>query len=232
MEEGALGEILSFSCRYLHSGSVDRDRPMGWKMGKGGGVLLDLGSHALDLVLWIMGEMPESLICAANTLYAQRPTKDGGVSADIAEDHAIMTLRLQNGSLGTVEASKITSGAPDEMYLEIAGDKGAIRWNLMDPGWLEFFDNTAPEVPLGGLRGFTRIECLGRYPAPGGSFLPAKNAVGWERAHMHCYYSFLESLALGREPSPSIAEAARLQELLEIAAVSAREERWMKVTGE
>ena len=140
-----------------------------------------------------------------------------------------MMLRLPNGALGTVEASKITAGSTDVMYLEIAGTKGAIRWNLENPGWLEFYDNTQPEVPLGGLRGYTRIECVGRYPAPGGSFLPAKNAIGWGRGHMHSYYSFLKCVAEGTVPSPGLEEGARLQRLMDLMVISDREKRWVAV---
>ncbi len=224
-EQGFLGELLSFSCRYLHSGSIDPDKPMGWKQGPDGGVLLDIGSHALDLLTWLVG-MPEKVLCETNTIYASRPTREGGVSEELSEDHALMMLRYGNGALGTVEASKIAAGSPDELRLEICGTKGAIRWNLADPGWLEVFDNTVAEVPLGGLRGFTRVECLGRYAAPGGIFLPSKNAIGWERAHIHCYYSFLNSLNNGEEPAPSVHEAVVLQRLMDICAASAREHQW------
>ena len=229
ISQGALGEILTFTCRYLHSGSIDAARPMGWKMGQGGGVLLDLGSHALDLVTWLIGEMPVKGICAAHTLYPTRPRADGTVCDRIAEDHALMMLRLKNGALGMVEASKITSGTADEMFLEIAGTKGAVRWNLTDPGWLEFYDNTQKETALGGLRGYTRIECLGRYPAPGGSFLPAKNAVGWERAHLHCYFSFLDCLNRNEAPSPSLEDGVRLQKLMTLLAESAGTGEWTDI---
>ena len=30
IDEGRVGDILSFTCRYLHSGSIDPDKPMGW----------------------------------------------------------------------------------------------------------------------------------------------------------------------------------------------------------
>ena len=229
IEEGKLGDILTFTCRYLHSGSIEEKKPMGWKQGRGGGVLLDLGSHALDLTTWLIGEMPKEVLCAENTLYPERPTKEGGVCRDIAEDHAVMLLRLKNGALGTVEASKITAGTTDVMFLEITGTKGAIRWNLENPGWLEFYDNTQPEVALGGLRGYTRVECVGRYPAPGGSFLPAKNAIGWERAHMHCYFSFLDCVAHDRAPSPSLEEGANLQKLMDCMTESARTRGWVSV---
>ena len=36
---------------------------MGWKQGLEGGVLLDLGSHALDLLTWIAG-YPQEAMCA------------------------------------------------------------------------------------------------------------------------------------------------------------------------
>ncbi len=229
IEEGRVGDILSFTCRYLHSGSIDPDKLMGWKLGRGGGVLLDLGSHALDLVTWLIGRQPKEVLCATNTVYPERRTKDGGVCREIAEDHALMMLRLENGALGTVEASKITAGATDVMFLEITGTKGAIRWNLENPGWLEFYDNTQPEVPLGGLRGYTRIECVGRYPAPGGAFLPSKNAIGWERGHMHCYFSFLNCLAKGQTPAPGLEEGARLQYLMDRMAESAEKHGWVSV---
>ncbi len=228
VDEGRIGEVLSFTCRYLHSGSIDPNRPMGWKQGMEGGVLLDLGSHALDLVTWLIG-MPEEVMCACNTLYSSRPTREGGICNEISEDHALMMLRYANGALGSVEASKITSGAADELYLEIAGTKGAIRWNLMNPNWLRFYDNTSPEVALGGMRGFTDIECLGRYPAPGGVFLPSKNAVGWDRGHIHCYYSFLECIAQDRKPHPSVKEGAQLQLLMDALMCSAKEKTWKKV---
>ena len=215
-EEGKIGNVLSFACRYLHSGSVDPNKPMGWKQGLEGGVILDLASHALDLVTWMIG-FPKTVSCMTNTLYGSRPTKSGGTETKLSEDHAVLTMRMENGAVGTCEASKIATGTNDELTFEIYGDKGALRFDLMDPGWLWYFDNTVPEEPLGGTRGFTRVECCGRYEKPAGSFLPPKNAIGWDRGHIHCYYSFLDCVAHGKTPSPSIADAVKLQALMSAA---------------
>ena len=138
-------------------------------------------------------------------------------------------LTVTGGALGTIEASKITAGAADDMFLEIAGTKGAIRWSLMNPNYLEYYDNTQPEVPLGGMRGYNKIECVGRYPAPGGVFLPSKNAVGWDRGHIHCYYSFLDSVVHGKAVHPSIQEGTQLQLLMDALASSAGDRAWKKV---
>ena len=228
-EEGKLGEITGFSCRYLHSGSLDANKPAGWKQLAVGGVLNDLAVHALDLITWMIG-YPSSVFCATNRLYAERPLPGGGIAkgSEIAEDHAVMTLRMPNGALGTVEASKIATGSNDEMFLEITGTKGAIRWNLMEPDWLWFYDNTLPEGPYGGMKGFVRIECVARYPKPGGSFLPSKNTIGWDRGHMHCMYTFLEAVAHGKTPEPSLAHGAELQRLIDLAKQSEAEGRFLK----
>ena len=230
VEEGRIGEILSFHARYLHSGSIDPKKPIGWKQQQQGGVLLDLGSHALDLVTWLCG-WPEAVLAAERTLYAERPTKDGGVETALSEDHVLATLRLKNGALGVMEASKIATGANDEFTLDIRGTRGALRWNGMAPSFVEFFDNTQPEAPLGGERGFTAIESVARYPAPGGSFLPPKNAVGWDRGHIHCYYTFLDCVARGVRPDNGIAEGARLQALMGAIQRSAEKGEWVRSDG-
>lgn len=228
INEGKIGEILTLNARYLHSGSIAKDKPIGWKQSAQGGVILDLGSHVLDLLTWLCG-YPESIFCATRTLYSERPTKTGETERDLSEDHAIMTIKMPSGALGFVECGKISTGANDELSFEIRGDKGAIKFDLMQPNYLEFFDNTLPERPLGGERGFTKIETVGRYPAPGGTFLPPKNTLGWDRGHTHCYFTFLDSLARGETPECGVAEAARLQRLMSAAAKSAADEKWTEV---
>lgn len=226
IDEGRVGNILSFSARYLHSGSIDPNKPIGWKQSLQGGVLLDLGSHILDLLTWLCG-YPQAVFCARNSLYEKRPLKEGGFTEALSEDHALLTLRLKNGALGFVEASKIATGANDDMTVEVRGDKGAILWDLMQPNYVRFYDQTLPERPLGGERGFTQIESVARYPAPGGSFLPPKNTIGWDRGHMHCYFTFLDCLAKGVRPENGIEEGARLQALMGRAVQSAEEGRWV-----
>ena len=228
VEEGRIGRVLTFSGRYLHSGSIDPNKPIGWKQSLQGGVILDLGSHVLDLITWLCG-YPEAVFCATKNLYGSRPTKDGGVTEELSEDQAIMTLRMPGGALGTIEASKISTGANDELTIEVRGDKGALVWDLMQPNYVKFYDNTLPEKPLGGDKGFTAIESVARYPAPGGTFLPPKNTVGWDRGHMHCYFTFLNDLANGVKPANGIEEGAKLQRLMDKCAQSAREGCWVNV---
>lgn len=227
IEEGRVGRVLSFGCRYLHSGSIDPDKPAGWKMLSGAGVLADLGSHALDLITWLVG-YPDQVLCNLRTLYARRPLPGGGCTDELGDDQALILLKLPGGAAGFVEASKIATGAEDELSFEVRGEKGALSWQLMDADYLNFYDNTRPERPLGGERGYTRIACVGRYAPPAGSFLPPKNRVGWDRAHMHCYYSFLQSLCSDAPLESGMREALALAHLMDACARSGREAGWVR----
>jgi predicted dehydrogenase len=226
VEEGKLGNLLSFAVRYDHSGSIDPAKPAGWKLLGSAGVLLDIGSHALDIFTFLAGD-PTRVLCRLRTLYPERPAPGGGTLKIFADDQAVMMLEMPNGAVGTVTASKITTGAEDELSFELYGDRGAIRWRLMEADYVEFYDNTLSEARYGGARGFTRIATTARYPAPAGSFLPPKNRVGWDRAHMHCYYSFLDCVNRGVPASPDVFEGAKLQRLMDAMVCSHRTNAWV-----
>jgi predicted dehydrogenase len=231
IEEGRLGRILSFRASYLHSGSVDPNRPIGWKQDKelgGGGVLFDLGSHVLDIIYHLVGEYQS--ICTRNTvLYPKRPAADGSLIEITAEDQSLMLVQMKDGSTGVIEASKIATGTNDELKFEIHGDKGALRFNLMDPNYLDFYDNTKTDQPIGGEKGFTRIETVQRFPEPGGVFVSPKAPIGWIRGHVHCLYHFLNCVHEGRQASPSIKDGAYIQYVMEKAYESDRKSSWVEL---
>ena len=230
VDSGALGNIISFRAAYLHSGSVDPDRPMGWKLEKsmGGGVLADLGSHVLDLIYYLLGEYEE--VFAHNViLYPKRPHPSGKIVDVEAEDLSILIVKMKNGSTGTIESSKIATGTNDELIFQIHGDKGAIKFNMMDPNWLEFYDNTLPEADFGGDRGFKKIECVQRYKSPGGKFVPSKAPIGWIRSHVHSLYNFIDNVYNGRPSAPSIRDGAYIQYVMEMAQKSHQQKQWVAI---
>lgn len=229
IEEGKLGNPLSFRVTYLHSGSVHPDKPIGWKQDKrfgGGGVLFDLGSHALDFIYYLLGEYAE-VFAKTKIQYDFRPDKAGNKVKIDAEDQAIIIARTKSGAMGTIEASKIATGTNDEMRVEIHGDKGALRLNFMEPNYLEFYDDTLAEAALGGYKGFTRIECVQRFKQPGGSFPASKFSVGWIRSHVHSLYNFLECVDQHKKASPSFEEGAYIQLVMEKAYESDEKSAWV-----
>lgn len=227
INEGRIGKILSFRTVYLHSGSVDKNKPIGWKQDQdhGGGVLFDMGSHVIDLIYFLLGDY-KSVMAKNIVAYPYRPSHNGEMKQITAEDSTIIIAELANGSTGVIEASKIATGSSDELRFEIHGDKGALKFNLMDPNWLEFYDNTLPERPLGGERGYKSIECVQRFDKPGGAFPSPKSGIGWLRGHAHSLYSFLDCVHRNTQASPSFADGAYVQKIMEIAFESAKTGSW------
>jgi len=230
IDEGFCGNIVSFRANYLHSGSVDPKKPMGWKQLKseGGGVLQDLGSHILDVVNHLIGPI-DGTLTQTHILYPERPNAKGELETVEADDIMLMIARLQNGAIGAIEASKIATGAEDELSFEIHGDKGALRFHCMNPNYLEAYDLRDPEAPLGGTRGWNKIACVQRFEKPGGGFPGPKFGIGWIRAHMHAHFNFLQAIAAGAQPSPSLYEGIYLQRMLAAAQRSMDTNSWVKM---
>jgi predicted dehydrogenase len=231
-DEGCLGRVLCFRAAYLHAGSVDPNAPLKWKLSKelgGGGVILDLGTHVLDLVRRLCGEFAE-VFCVNRIAYPERPSAEDPkrrVPVE-AEDLAMLLVRTRDGAVGTVEASKIASGAQDELRFEIHGTHGAMRFNLMQPNHLEVYSLAEADAPHGGHQGWKAIDAVQRYAKPAGWPTP-KASIGWMRAHVHCLYSFLKAVASGVKAEPGLETGIRLQEIADAAYRSDATRQWVKV---
>ncbi|MFI6030850.1 Gfo/Idh/MocA family protein [Amycolatopsis magusensis] len=129
VRSGALGEVYFARTTWtrrdnapgaLHSGSwyLDRSRA-------GGGVLLDLGTHRIDQVLWMLG-FPEVVAvtgAVSRQLLSQRA--DGG--GDV-EDTACGTLQLAGGAVVQVETSFLGHvPRAEDVLLELRGSRGGLR---------------------------------------------------------------------------------------------------------
>jgi len=241
VDEGFLGQPMSFRVAYLHSGYIDPNRPMSWRLDKkqgGGGALYDLGSHAIDLIRYLLGDCTK-VFASLHTFIKKRPVKSNGETmyAKVeVDDLAILQMNMQkathdfvlaqNGAVGTMEASRIATGSTDELLIDIHGTQGALHFNLMDPNWLYAYDARAEAEPLGGMQGYTRIQTVQKYPQPA-VFPSSKASIGWMRLHVASLYDFVTNVARGEVGSPSFLDGVKTQEIMEAALISAEQERWI-----
>jgi predicted dehydrogenase len=225
VDQGAIGRVLQFRGAYLHSGSADPDAPLRWKLtaAAGGGVIADIASHVLDCLDWLIGPF-KSFQATTHIAFPDRPLPGNPAArAKVdAEDCVLVTAELAAGGVGILEASKIATGMEDELRLEIHGTRGALRFNLMDPHHLEYYDAAPPAPPLGS-RGWTRIPTGQRYEPPATSFPSPKASIGWLRGHVACLANFLNAVAEKRPAEPGLRQGIHIQRLMEAVRRSARD---------
>ena len=220
MDAGFCGRLFSFRGRYHRSSYIDASKPMSWRLRRditGGGALFDLGSHILDLLYYLLGDF-SAVNATLDTLIPRRPVAAGAdeMAAVDVDDIALLQARAQNGALGSVEISRMGTGATNDVVVEIFGDQGAIRFDLSEPGWLQVYDARAGAAQ----RGFTRIEAVGKYEgqrAPDWSMTP-----GFMRAHAECQYQFVRAIWGDVQPAPSFADGLHVQRIMAAAEESSR----------
>ncbi|MBE6562351.1 MAG: Gfo/Idh/MocA family oxidoreductase [Ruminococcaceae bacterium] len=215
IEKGGIGDIVSFNVSFLHSSATDVNRT-GWKQDKtvcGGGVLFDLGSHAVDMTRYLCGDF-EKVFGKSQIAFPERRSFDGRENWKTNADETFYIIaELKNKAVGNITVSKIHQGTNDDFNFEIYGTKGSLKFGLMDPNWLYYYDATAPEK----VRGVTRIECVGRFDFPATGFPGAKATVGWLRGHIGSMHNFLEGVAENKAVEPSFRDGAVVQRILDAA---------------
>jgi len=135
VDAGELGRVYWGRTRWLRS----RGFPGlgGWftrKKRSGGGPLIDLGVHRVDLALWLMGyPKPVSVSAAVYDHLSRRSARKQKKHCDI-EDLATALVRFKDGATLVVEASWDLNGERlEDQLTEIYGtDGGIIHRNLGD----------------------------------------------------------------------------------------------------
>jgi predicted dehydrogenase len=164
-----------------------------------------------------------------DTLIRRRPSGPGaGDMQDVdVDDIAFLHLRTTEGVLGLVEVSRMGTGLTNDLQFEIFGEQGALRFSAVDPGWLEVYDVRDADKPLGGTRGFRKVETVQRYPqqkAPDWSMAP-----DFVRTHAECQYQFLCAVAEGRPASPTLADGLHIQAVMAAAEQSSANGGWVNI---
>lgn len=134
IEEGIIGDIINFNCHMYHQSYLNPMRPISWRLKKsqsGGGALVDLGIHMIDLVHYILGPIT-NVKGYTKTYINKRPCGNSMEDVDV-DDFAHLDLIVNDNINGTLEVSRVASGKGEDTLLEIYGTKGSIRIQSSKP---------------------------------------------------------------------------------------------------
>ncbi|RJP19043.1 MAG: gfo/Idh/MocA family oxidoreductase [Candidatus Omnitrophota bacterium] len=122
LNEGALGDVILVKQSEKHDGP---HAPHFWNVEQsGGGVMMDMGCHAIEFFRWIVGRdvKVKSVYADMGTYVHHEKTK--------GDDNILFILKFENGVTALAEESWVKKGGMDDRA-EIHGTKGIAYANLL-----------------------------------------------------------------------------------------------------
>lgn len=224
IEEGRIGSIINFNVKYYGSEFIDPARPISWQSTKslsGGGVLYAMGTHALDLIRYLVGDV-EEVFAQKKTHFKKRPLKENPSEMKPVEIEDIINVQLlcHDEIMGNLLLSQVAAGSGVDFSFEIYGEKGTIKFDHTNANVISFFSNEDAKEPMGGLGGFKQIETTQKY---GGEaiFPPPRVTIDWIRYHVASVYDLIHAVSTGTPTHPDIYDGYEVQRLTDAIYQSA-----------
>jgi predicted dehydrogenase len=237
IDSGKLGKIFSIRCCYMniesgYNGYLDPNYPLHWHFDRkiaGHGAISDLGSHALDMACFLLGEVTE--VCGATqTIVHERPlasdpSRMGKVTVD---DVAVASLKFKSGALGTIDASWMASGKKDYFYFEVHGSEGSVRFNFERLTELEVYLKNGS-----GFDGYKNVIATSKkHPNMDKFWADQGGGFGWNHLFVVELKHFLDWVAKGEQMDsldPTFWDGYINSLLIDSVVESSRSEKWVKI---
>lgn len=178
-KSGILGKPIHFDLKYYHGDYLQQSyrdkRKTRLTPAPDGGAMADLGSHGISLLTAFFNEDLKILSAL-----------QGGDFSDVPADSDLFSsLSLfdpKSKAVGTMSASRISSGTGDLVQLEIYGEKGALKYSSHHVDYFEYFLED---------EGKWIQQPVGSHYKPVTSFPSGHVPPGWLRSMIHAHYLFL-----------------------------------------
>lgn len=238
VRSGRLGRITNVRVWLIADYASDPEGPLTWRHDReraGAGVVGDIMSHGIDLAQFLVGRIAE-VTAMTRTFIEDRPipTKIGVGHAGFEvgtergavgnEDYVGILARFEDGTVGTLEASRVSVGPRAEYVVEIYGTGGSVRWNFERMNQLEVCMGDG-----GANHGYTTVLAG---PAHGAfaKFQPgAGQPMGYDDLKAIEAKLFLESVLTGRQLAPAAADGWSAAAVDEAVVTSAAHGGWHSV---
>ncbi|MFF5291805.1 Gfo/Idh/MocA family protein [Paractinoplanes globisporus] len=236
LHNGEIGKVTHARFRLLSDYAAHPEGALSWRFERergGNGVLGDLGSHGIDLIRYLLGEIDAVVADTAIFIPARpRPTgataghqRGSGEQGPVENDDWLgALLRMADGARVSLEASRVAVAEQNNYGFEIHGTKGALFWDFRRMGELG--------VSTGSSYQDEPVHTLFVGPLDGefGKFQPGAGiAMGYDDLKVIEAYRFLRSIADGRPYGATLADAIRSAEALDALERSAATGAWVSV---
>jgi predicted dehydrogenase len=202
IDAGELGEVFGFESRYWQSSSAQQAQngapeKRSWKndlkLNGPSDTLTDLGSHVVDICLYLMGDKPSESKCWVSYQNAAAPFRD---------THVHIFLKFAGDRRAMASISKIVHGATNDFEYTVLGAKGSATWRFLRPDEVE--------IGTGAKKSF--IPRKGPMQSSGSSPF---HGLGWLEGYVEITHQTLRMVSgLDSGPVPTLQEALAAMDVL------------------
>ena len=225
VEDGAVGKVRLLRATWLSDEFVDPAIPFDWRFDRavGASTIADLGSHMIDMALWMVGGITE--VCAQSTTFVDERQGPNGSTLPVTVDDASSALvRFESGAQGVFEAARTVVRRPCDFTIEINGDKGTLVFEYARLN--ELLYGCTSEEP--GLYGMRRIRAEHETHPYARNWWPVGQGVGYGASFVNHLGDLLERWPDGPW-EPDFEQGAAVQAVCEAMERAAAERRWVEV---
>ncbi len=188
IEAGELGEIRHFRGRYLQDWADDASLDT-WRFDPGeagSGALGDLTTHVVDLARFLNGEIA-SVAGFAKTFLPGRKVDDAIEAA----------VEFENGSVGTIESTRLALGRRNAFQWEINGSRGSLAFDMERLNELQVFRADGDRA-----RGFKTVLVSETDHPFWEHWWPPGHIIGWGDTFVHELHHMLQAIADDTDVAP------------------------------
>jgi predicted dehydrogenase len=222
VDSGFLGELRHVNITIASGFRHSAQRPWNWwsQESAGGGLLGALGSHAIDMLRWIFGEIESVAGAVTTNVLERRDPKTGEMRPNETDDYTSFIFKL------TTHGGRPSYGGVMLSALYASGGKNQIT-AVGSNGTLMIDGDETLLGASGYSQQFEDLSLVDR--AMEISVIP--NNI-WARSFYHLAREAVQALREGRSEishAAAFTDGWRCQQVIDAVRQSHREERWVKV---
>jgi predicted dehydrogenase len=243
VQSGAIGQP-----RLVHGGFLQDwlFYPTDWnwrldpKLGGNLRAVSDIGTHWLDLMMWITGKRVIEVCADLATVLPTRKRprgrvetfqqKKSGASDEVkiqTDDYASILLHFEGALHGVVTVSQVSPGRKARLWFEVDGSEGSLAWNSESPNTLWIGHRDEPN------RDMIKDPALMSPAARGFAAYPGGHTEGYPDTFVQLFKEFYGYISAGNlaapRPFPTFETGHEEMVLCDAITISAQEHQWVNV---
>ena len=240
IEEGHIGRVSGFFCRYDVDNEADGNRPWSWRMSRdksGTGANGDVLSHVISVGHYLTGSTISKVVGDIAIIHQQRADADNPDSQKTVDNDDMVSalVTFANGVKGHIGASRVTWGRKCGLRWEIHGTEGTILYDQERLNELKLFikDSDTGDSGTGdsgaAIAGFRTILTGPQHP-PYSAFLPnGGHSLGYMDVKICELHELLTAIESDKPVWPNFDDGLAIENVMDAVDRSALSGQWVEV---